>query len=295
MKYGGGPIRFELQQDTLLVSLVFLDEWPDDDDEVALEHAIRNLIAPLLSARSSSLHSVEVDHAWSGPELIAVRIRLQIPWRGHTLDRLFTIGEEVLWLCEAFGARDITRESVTHFVRGGHAKLLIGQSEGHWLDAKSQEYDLTDTRGKVGLAQAVARFANAEEGGLIVVGAKTKKTPGGEVIREVRGVVPRQNDTQARYLDVLDQHLYPPVSGIKIDLVPAEDERTLIAIDVPPQADEHKPFLVHGAILTDEKTEGVFISIVQRRGEGSIPITAPMIHSTIAAGRAFLWGQVSSE
>lgn len=291
VEYGGGPIRFELRQGKLLVSLIYLDEWPDDDDEVALEHAIRNLIAPLLSTRRSSLHSVEVDHAWSGPELIAVRIRLQVPWRGRTLDQLFTIGEEVLRLCDAFGARDITRESVTHLVRGGHAKLLIGQSEGHWLDAKSQEYDLTDTHGKVSLAQAVARFANAEEGGLIVIGAKTKKTPGGEVIRQVPGVVPRQNDTQARYLGVLDQHLYPPVSGIKIDLVPANDGRALIAIDVPPQSDEHKPFLVHGAILTDEKTEGAFISIVQRRGEGSIPITAPMIHSTIVAGRAVLRGQ----
>ncbi len=33
------------------------------------------------------------------------------------------------------------------------------------------------------------------------------------------------------------------------------------------------------------------ISIVQRRGEGSLPITAPMVHATLAAGRALLRGE----
>jgi hypothetical protein len=61
----------------------------------------------------------------------------------------------------------------------------------------------------------------------------------------------------------------------------------LVLIDVPPQPEELKPFLVHGAIVNG-RIEGAFISIVRRRGESSIPITAPMIHSTLAAGRALL-------
>ena len=60
-------------------------------------------------------------------------------------------------------------------------------------------------------------------------------------------------------------------------------------IDVPPQPEELKPFLVHGAIV-DGRVEGTFISIVRRRGEASIPMTAPMIHAQIAAGRALLRG-----
>jgi hypothetical protein len=44
---------------------------------------------------------------------------------------------------------------------------------------------------------------------------------------------------------------------------------------------------VHGAIVGD-KTEGAFISIVQRRGEHPITITAQSIHATLAAGRALL-------
>jgi hypothetical protein len=56
---------------------------------------------------------------------------------------------------------------------------------------------------------------------------------------------------------------------------------------VPPQPEELKPFLVHGAIL-EGKVEGAFVSIVRRRGEHSVPITAPAIHAMLSAGRALL-------
>ncbi|WP_152024510.1 ATP-binding protein [Tessaracoccus flavescens] len=290
---GGGQVGFELRQGALLVSVLYFGAWPSDGEEENPLHSVSRLVAPSLDHVGASLHSVEIEDGWSGPEVLAVRLRLRIPWRGRTLDYLFAVGEDVLQLCDAFGAAEITRDSVADLVRGGCAGLLVGQAEGHWLDAKSEEYDLTSTRGKISLAQAVARFANAEEGGLIVVGAKAKKIPDGEVIREVRGIVPRHSDTRARYLRVLDHHLYPPALGIRIDLIPAEGKRALIAIDIPPQPEEQKPFLVHGAITAEGETEGAFISIVQRRGEGSIPITAPMIHSTLAAGRALLRGQTT--
>jgi hypothetical protein len=61
----------------------------------------------------------------------------------------------------------------------------------------------------------------------------------------------------------------------------------LILIDVPPQPEELKPFLVHGAVV-DGKAEGEFISIVRRQGDETIPITAKAIHSTLAAGLALL-------
>lgn len=288
---GGGQVGFELRQGDLLVSILYFGEWPSSGEEQDLVRTLGRLVTPLLDHVGASLHSIEIEDDWSGPGMLAVRLRLRVPWRGHTLDHLFARGQGVLLLCNALGAGEITRHAVADLVRGGCADLLVGQPEGNWLDAKSEEYDLSATRGKISLAQAVARFANAEEGGLIVIGAKTKKIPGGEEIREVRGVDPRQKDTCARYLRILDQHLYPPVLGIRIDLVPTEGGRGLIAVDIPPQPEELKPFLVHGAITSEGDTEGAFISIVQRRGEGSIPITAPMIHSTLVAGRAFLRGQ----
>jgi hypothetical protein len=65
------------------------------------------------------------------------------------------------------------------------------------------------------------------------------------------------------------------------------DDGMLILIDVPSQPEELKPFLAHGGIVGG-KVEGAFISIVRRRGESSILITEPMIHSTLAARRALL-------
>jgi hypothetical protein len=52
---------------------------------------------------------------------------------------------------------------------------------------------------------------------------------------------------------------------------------------MPPQPEELKPFLVHGAIV-DGKVQGSYISIVRCSGADSIPITAQQIHSTLAPG-----------
>jgi hypothetical protein len=77
------------------------------------------------------------------------------------------------------------------------------------------------------------------------------------------------------------------VDGLEVFSVRAEAGGDLLAISVPPQPEELKPFLVHGAIL-EGKVEGAFVSIVRRRGEHSVPITAPAIHAMLSAGRALL-------
>lgn len=288
-----GPIEFELIDGQLGVSVLCLVEWPHEGDESTAIEGVRRLVTPFLASIRSDLIGIDEVESWSSPVQVAVRVRMAVPWRGKSAADLIRVGQNVLDLCEALSSGSVNRETVADLVRGGGARLLVDQPEGPWLDAKSEEYELASIKGKISLAQAVARFANAEDGGLIVIGAKAKKVPGGEVIRNVSGVVPRQSDTVARYLRVLDQHLYPPVYGIRIDLVPGDDRKSLVVVDVPPQPEELKPFLVHGAITTEGEAEGSFISLVQRRGEGSIPITAPMIHATLAAGRALLRRQSS--
>jgi hypothetical protein len=61
----------------------------------------------------------------------------------------------------------------------------------------------------------------------------------------------------------LRDHLHPPPDNLRIEAVDMPDDGMLILIDVPPQPEELKPFLVHGAII-DGKAEGKFISIVRR-------------------------------
>jgi len=288
-----GPIQFELMDGQLRLAVLCLVEWPHQGDERTVVEGVRRLVTPFLESIRSELVGIDEVESWSSPIQVAVHVRMSVPWRGKSAADLVRVGQDVLHLCEALSTGSVNRETVADLVRGGGARLLVDQPEGPWLDAKSEEYELATIKGKISLAQAVARFANAEDGGLIVIGAKAKKVPGGEVIRHVNGVVPRQSDTVARYLRVLDQHLYPPVYGLRIDLVPVDDRKSLVVIDVPPQPEELKPFLVHGAITTEAEAEGSFISLVQRRGEGSIPITAPMIHAALAAGRALLRGQNS--
>lgn len=191
-----------------------------------------------------------------------------------TIQEIVDLADAAQLLCSAYSYGAVTRESAADLIRGGAGRLLEGQPEGSWLEAKSQEYDLTTTRGSIALAQAVARFCNAENGGLIVVGAQTKKTVGAETISKMRGVSARTG-RPARYQQVINDRVYPPPFALRIEQLDAGDQRSIILIDIPAQPEELKPFLVHGAILLDGSTEGSFISIVQRRGEGSIPITAP--------------------
>lgn len=284
------PIRFKWDGSQLLMAVQHIHLWPEDGDENAADHALRSLLRPLLAQYRSTLHSIEMDDWRTTSMDLALNLTIQVPLRARSVADVFTIGEDLLQLCEAFANRSIERETVGDLVRGGGAHPLIGQPEGNWLDVKGQEYDLTTLAGEISLAQSVARFCNAEDGGLIVIGAKAKKVPGGEVIRKISGV-PVTPDTATRYQRIVDRRVYPPPLGMRIDIVVSETpELPLIVIDIPPQGEELKPFLVHGAIRADGEVEGVFISILQRRGEMSVPITAPMIHATLAAGRALLRG-----
>ncbi|WP_203336725.1 AlbA family DNA-binding domain-containing protein [Nocardioides limicola] len=286
----GIEVGFEYRDGHLLVTAMHFGDRSHDGDEHAAVAKVERLIAPYLAHKRATLASANVVDAYSGPEHLAIELRIALPIRGRTVQDLHDIGDGTRQLCDTLSSGSVSRGVVADLVRGGAAELLIGQPEGNWLDAKAQEYDLATLRGKVGLAQAVARFANGEDGGVIIIGAHAKKIPGGEEIRSVPGVSPRYKDTEARYRRILDHHLYPPVWGLRIDVVPTTDDKSLISIDIPPQPEELKPFLVHGAITADGDTQGSFISVVQRRGEGSMPITAPMIHASLAAGRALLRG-----
>ncbi|WP_143570777.1 AlbA family DNA-binding domain-containing protein [Streptomyces acidiscabies] len=169
----------------------------------------------------------------------------------------------------------------------GAPESLIGMEESDWLEVKSQGYDLDIFRDRIELAQDVSRFANSEGGGILVVGYRTKKTRHGEVIAKF---TPEKEELVRanRYRSVIDARVFPLVDGLKVR-TSRQEGGYVLSILVPPQAEENKPFLVHGAIV-DGKMEGAFISVVRRRGEASIPITGPAIHSMLAAGRGLLRG-----
>lgn len=280
-----GPINLIVDANTALIRATMVVEWPADDDEETASNAIQRLSAPYLAHRGATLHAINVSYG-AGFDLI-IDVDLETSWRGKSVADLVDLGAGLIRLSDAHQEGFLTPESAADLIRGGAIDLLIGQEENNWLDAKAEEYDLSALHGQISLAQAVTRFCNSEQGGVIIFGAKAKQTADGEVIRKVRGV-PNRTGWKRQYQGVVDRLVYPPPYGMRLDTVPVRDGSSVFLVEIPPQPEEMKPFLVHGAILPNGDVEGAFISIVQRRGEGSIPLTAPMIHTALAVGRALL-------
>lgn len=296
------PISFCLTEDRLTMVLEFSTESSmapprhsqlasrfvhDDyfDEEAAGAAILADVLGPVFTRNRASIVSIEpvYDYIWPPWRW---RAHVRITTRARQLQDVYSLGADVIALAEAFGSRGkLTRDITAELVRAGHAKALIGQHENHWLDVKSQHYDLTTAAGQIRLAEAVAKFANGEVGGLVVVGMAGKKIPGGERINKVCPV-PLDGNIIKRYQQAIEFRLYPPPDLLSIEPISMGDGG-IVLIAVPPQPQELKPFLVHGAIV-DGHVERAFISIVRRRGESSIPMSAPMIHATLSAGRALL-------
>jgi hypothetical protein len=203
------PIRFEMLDDALTFFLSFAFEATDKRD---LHQVVEDLVEPLLRRhRMTIVKSESVDPLPWPPELIWVSIWIGFNTRGRTLRELYDVGQDAYALFEAMRNGQLSRQTAGDLIRGGHANVLIGQPEGHWLDVKRQHYDLHTKGGKpklsylgqIELAQAVSRFCNSEDGGLVLVGMSTKPVPGGEEIRALHPV-PRDGSMVDVYKKALE-------------------------------------------------------------------------------------------
>ncbi|WP_336216819.1 AlbA family DNA-binding domain-containing protein [Nonomuraea sp. LPB2021202275-12-8] len=176
--------------------------------------------------------------------------------------------------------------TILQMIRMGGAENLIGEVESAVLEVKSSPYEMKkDKQWQCELAEDVARFANSENGGLLVIGIQTKKVKGQDRLERVVPI-PRDESRCAKYHQVLDSRIHPPVRDLDIYST-IHNAGEILTILVPPQPETAKPYLVQGAYLDGKYEKGV-ISIVRRRDEHSIPITAREIHAMLAAGRALL-------
>jgi hypothetical protein len=276
------PVRIEVLADGQIILAVMLGTVLTEDDVTFLPV----LLAPLLRRSSGRFIGAETEGAGARRFM---SVLLTFGRRGSTVQDAVDVGMDVAELADASEAGHLSAHSIFSLVTAGRAELLVGLAESSWLEAKSQGYDLETDHGRIELAQDIARFANSDEPGILIIGLRTRKIRGSDVIIKTS---PSLDPFDAgRYHRNIDSRLFPPVQGLMVQNAPVHIRHgstgNVLAIYVPAQPEEAKPFLVHGAIVRD-KIEGAFISIVQRRGEHSVAVTAAAIHATLAAGRALL-------
>ncbi|WP_405743455.1 ATP-binding protein [Streptomyces sp. NBC_01525] len=185
-----------------------------------------------------------------------------------------------------------TPAEILHAVRHDLIEILTGElREGDCFDAK-ESLDLSENSAKVEFAKDVAQFANSADGGILLIGVKTRKLEGGvEVFAKLAPLDknPRLSTSPAKLAqaarDVADRSIYPAVSGLSIDLIRLRDGE-LISVYIPPQASQLKPFIVHGETVSG-KHFGEFFSIPMRRGDSNLPVSPKELHRLLS-GR--LWG-----
>jgi hypothetical protein len=265
--------------DLLIRAHVFFDEEPRRKAVIAATrlHLARR------SADASSFNVHQVKDQWQG--VLDIRPRL----RGQTLEELHALGDEVGALLMTNAAdQPLTQHATKRLLDAGLSEALVGQPEGEWLDAKRAPYRLDEEGQEFELAKDVAALANAE-GGLIIIGMKTRNKGDGDVIAAVNGCqlsdVPRR-----RYVGVLERKVFPAVAGVEIVKARGASPNPDIAyIEVPGQSPGAKPFLVRGAVVAG-RYKAAFISVPVRRGEGTSYVDIAMMHARLRAGAQALGG-----
>ncbi len=172
-----------------------------------------------------------------------------------------------------------------NLIRGGRIDALVGQKESSWIDFKRIGYASKTDEGKLELAKDVASFANTS-GGLIVIGISTVKTFEVDTASAVTGCVIGSVSAQS-YRSVLARKIHPPPEGVEVFSVPVAPSKEASVISIPAQADEYKPFLVHGE-LVGSKVNGNYFSVVVRRDDEAFATSPHAVHALLAAGRAAL-------
>jgi hypothetical protein len=240
----------------------------DDDDVEAIAASVLPKGLTVVTSEVGSVSS----------RMDSVRIRARLSQRSRlTLGEALRAGEGLAALLE-LGALDMV--GAWALLASGRAQMLVGQRESDWLEVKSHAYLLNAPAQVIEAGQDAARMANGE-GGIVACGFRTKRGPGGERIAALAPVRCDRRDA-VRLRAALDRVVYPPIPGLRVAAYPVEGEAgQILAVYVPHQQPSLRPFLVHGAVAAG-KVEGAFISIVARRGEGSVVTTAAQIHALLA-------------
>lgn len=208
------------------------------------------------------------------------------PTQNLTLGDLFSLRRELSYRA-FFSENSLMHPNVIiDILEAGGASQLIGTPESDTLEVKSIDYmsKYQGDRWKVELAQDVSSFANAELGGLLLIGIESREIDGRDTLHKLTPLSPNPKRL-GQYRDVINARIHPPIDDLRLDVIPLGHKEILYVL-IPPQRDERKPFMVFGGIL-DGKVEGKMFSIVRRRGDRTVGVDPRELHAMLVAGRTF--------
>jgi hypothetical protein len=274
------PIEFHWWNDEFAIVATTVIDPEDGMPDVA---AIERLIAPALQRNGASASvDVDTDEADYGGYWGLI-FSLDVRRRGTTVGEAYKLAKDILELVDYAEDGEITRERALDLLRSGRVDVLLGRREGDWLDCKRTPYPKTD-EGRLELAKDVAAFANAD-GGVLAVGVATRKANDGEIASAVMPCTAGAVNVLS-YRRTIQRRVHPYPERLEIFSISERDGEVWI-ISIPPQPEELKPFLVHGAVLGRKLNDNYF-SIVTRREDEAVPTTTAALHGLLSAGRAAL-------
>src|ERR1700734_3610701 len=168
---------------------------------------------------------------------------------------------------------------------------ILGTRESNWIDFKSQPYSADppgsgelSKHGRYELCKDVAAFANFGSG-CIVIGFTTTKDPLQD--RDVATQYSFIDNDLAKidsYRSALRNGIFPTIQEPRIEWFnPDNSDAGILLIEITPQSNESKPFILRRFVDGDETIEAV--SIPTRNGDSTDWATPEGIHSELRAGR----------
>jgi schlafen family protein len=278
-------VHLALTRDAELLVGVELREFARGRDPLAPWPELERFLSVWAEARGVHFISLEGNDSAYG----LWDAEFEVPLYGRTVLDAHEFGLQVIAVARSYVDGDPSVESLVALLRSGQGGALVGLYESQILECKKM-LTVGSEHEKLEFAKDIAAIANSETGGLIVIGMATKRDRDGDRIIAVQPLVNYLSPRRLR--GIIDQRIYPPVDGLIVESAGSgrRPGRILLFCLVPPQPQELKPFLVHGAI-TGNRVEGAFISIPRRRGEDTIQTSPASIHSFLVAGRALLGGE----
>lgn len=271
-------------RDGRLLARTFLAVFDQKPDEAV----VRNLALPMLRREGASLVDVYLsEEKWGW----GVCLTIEVPIARRSVGDALRLADLVNGVVIGAYPDKFDAKSAAVVVRARHPELLEGLFENDWFDAKRAPYRLGEKTDQYELAKDVSVFANAN-GGLILLGAKTKGRPAGDEVTSINGC--RLTDVRADQMRALiRKRIYPRVEGVSVEPIPIWSyDRGVVLIEIPPQLESQKPFLVVGTRSGGEISELGFTYAV-REGEGAEAPRIEVVHQLIRAGKAALAGEGS--